>query len=246
MSARPAAPRAGSRGALLLAALLLVVVERFVPYGRLVLYPFTLFATWVHEMGHGLTALATGGRFAHLAIFADASGQALISTAEGVPAALAAAGGLLAPPWLGALVLAAARGPRRARVVLAAVAGAVVLSLGVWVRTPVGWLSLGLVAALLGLVALRRGSTFTVVTAQLLGLSLGLDAVRRLDYLFAPSARVGGRMQASDVSAIAAALGGPLQAWGVAITVAGAFALGLGLRASWREGAPLTPGRQRP
>jgi hypothetical protein len=50
-----APPKPTARGALVAALLLYFVVERFVPFGRTLLYPLTLLATWVHEMGHGVS-----------------------------------------------------------------------------------------------------------------------------------------------------------------------------------------------
>lgn len=252
MAAR-ATPRrldaSGARWALITAALLLVFVERFVPHGRVALYPFALFATWVHEMGHGLTALLVGGRFDALHIFGDASGVAQIRVPDGAPEALASAGGLIAPPLVGALSLAIGRGPRRARAVLGGLSLAMLASLVVWVRSPVGIVSVSCVALLLAAVARWGGPRVAVVGAQLLGLLLGLDAVQRADYLFAASARVGGRVQRSDVSAIADAVGGSYVLWGALITALGALMLGAGLWAAWRSpgrGAHLTARGERP
>ncbi|MBX3692177.1 M50 family metallopeptidase [Dokdonella sp.] len=47
-----------------------------VPYIGALVYPLRLFATFVHELGHGLTALATGGEFQHFVVNADLSGTA--------------------------------------------------------------------------------------------------------------------------------------------------------------------------
>lgn len=47
---------------LVAAAGLTVLLWRF-PWGNYLLYPFTLLATWFHEMGHGLTALLLGESF---------------------------------------------------------------------------------------------------------------------------------------------------------------------------------------
>lgn len=47
--------------------------------GSYLLYPFTILATWFHEMGHGLAALLTGNSFERLLIFPDGSGLALSS-----------------------------------------------------------------------------------------------------------------------------------------------------------------------
>ncbi|PJF25379.1 MAG: hypothetical protein CUN53_13085, partial [Phototrophicales bacterium] len=40
-------------------------------------YPFRLFVTFVHETGHGLAALATGGRFLGFQVFENGAGVAL-------------------------------------------------------------------------------------------------------------------------------------------------------------------------
>ncbi|MGE0179872.1 MAG: M50 family metallopeptidase, partial [Sphingomonas sp.] len=44
--------------------------------GSLILYPFTILATWFHEMGHGIAAMLAGRGFERLIIFADGSGFA--------------------------------------------------------------------------------------------------------------------------------------------------------------------------
>ena len=46
-------------------------------FGSLLLYPFTILATWFHEMGHGIAAMLTGSQFEGLLIFSDGSGVAL-------------------------------------------------------------------------------------------------------------------------------------------------------------------------
>lgn len=231
----PARPSVSARGALLLAALTLVLVERYVPHGRVALYPLVLFATWVHEMGHGLAALLVGGEFSRLDIYADASGLAHIRVPMGPSSGVTAAAGLLAPPLLGGVMLAVARGPRRARGLLFALAAALGLSLALWIRGPVGMAVAAGVS--LGFLVSSRVSSDRVamVIAQLLGLLLGLDAVRRADYLFTPSARIGGEVMTSDVSAVAASWGGSYLAWGALIAAVGATVFALGLWAAWHE-----------
>ena len=68
--------------------------------GSLLLYPFTILATWFHEMGHGLMAMLTGRGFERLQIFADGSGVAQSMRpvdGYGVIDALIAASGPLGP-----------------------------------------------------------------------------------------------------------------------------------------------------
>ena len=63
--------------AFLLAALVSAGLHFAQPWGRYVLYPFALLATWAHEMGHGLAALLFGGSFHELDLYPDLGGQAL-------------------------------------------------------------------------------------------------------------------------------------------------------------------------
>src|SRR3954468_22913468 len=114
------------RTAILVAAALVYIVGAYVPFGHEALYPLTLFTTWVHEMGHGLTALVLGGRFTELQIFRNASGWAAAHAGAGWGDALVAAGGLLAPPITGAIMIATVHGPRRARITLGVLAVALI------------------------------------------------------------------------------------------------------------------------
>ncbi|HEY1012556.1 MAG TPA: M50 family metallopeptidase [Herpetosiphonaceae bacterium] len=70
---------------------------------HLLLYPFVLFNTFIHEMSHGLAALLTGGSWLNFVVREDGSGQAItaggvrwiISSAGYVGSALAGGGLLL-------------------------------------------------------------------------------------------------------------------------------------------------------
>ncbi|MCC6877454.1 MAG: M50 family metallopeptidase [Sandaracinaceae bacterium] len=238
------------RWALVIAALIVVAVRNFVPFGRYVLYPFTLLATWAHEMGHGLTGLATLGRFDRLEVFADASG--LAHGAAGAPWAegLRAMGGLLAPPILGTLLLVVARGPKRATVALWILAAVIAISVPIWVRSLTGWIALPAVALAIGAFAWRMGPTSRLIGAHFLAVLFGLDTVTRIDYLFKSSVIVDGRPRPSDVAIVAEALGGHWLLWGILLALVSLALLGLGVWITWRGPKPLarpspeTPARQ--
>lgn len=232
--AAPAEAASGHRAALVIAAVMVVVLQRFVPYGQFILYPFTLLATWVHEMGHGVTALLCGGQFQQLQIYGDASGLAVTAVVAGYREAATAAGGLLAPPFVGALLLALAR--RFSRALLWGLVGALVLSLLLYVRTQVGWLAMAPLCGLLALVARYGGADGRLFMAQLIGVLLALDTVTRMGYLFVSSASVGGTQRASDIAGVAKILGGPFQLWGGLLAGISLLMLALGLRAAWGKG----------
>ena len=96
---------------LLLAAFVTVALWQM-PFGNFVLYPFTILATWFHEMGHGLTAIALGGRFEKLMIFSSGSELAYHGGHLALGSfgrALVSAGGLMGPPVAGMTLLLASR-----------------------------------------------------------------------------------------------------------------------------------------
>ena len=58
------------------AAVVISIVIGLVPYARTIIYPFALFATWAHEMGHGIGGLITGNEFVDLEVYRNLGGQA--------------------------------------------------------------------------------------------------------------------------------------------------------------------------
>lgn len=83
-----------------------------VPGGDYILYPFSILATWFHEMAHGIVALLLGGNFQQLKVFPDGSGVAYHSGAlylGPIGRALVAAAGPMGPPIAGAALILASR-----------------------------------------------------------------------------------------------------------------------------------------
>jgi hypothetical protein len=225
------------RTAILIAVALVYIVGAYVPFGHEALYPLTLFTTWVHEMGHGLTALILGGDFKELAIFKNASGWAMCYAAPGWREALVSAGGLLAPPIVGSAIIAGVHGPKRARWVLGILAGAIVLSLVIYVRSATGIIAMPIVAALLGWAAWRGlEPDHRVVLVQVLGVVLALDTLTRMvAYVFMNEVVVDGVKRPSDISNVADNFGGSYVIWGMIITIIAVGMLGLAAWWAWRR-----------
>jgi hypothetical protein len=236
-----------SRRSLIYAVAIAWLLEHVVPFGSLVLYPFTLLATWVHETGHGIAALATGGHFDKLEIFADASGLAHTREVGNVAIAITCLGGMLAPPLVGAIVLAVARGPRRARITLVVLALAMLVTLALWVRSATGLIVVPLCAALLGWAASSWEPGRRLVLAQFIAVMLALDTVGRMvGYAMASKATVGGEEHTSDVAAVADALGGHHWLWGALVITVALALLAVGLWIAWRPQRTSPPPRRAP
>src|SRR5579883_3155868 len=110
-----APPDAGSSGAaarrLLALATLATLVLWWAPYSNVILYPIRLFVTFVHESGHALMAIATGGSVESLTVRSNGSGVTM--TLGGIPW-LVLSGGYLGSTVFGALLLQVGRISRSA------------------------------------------------------------------------------------------------------------------------------------
>lgn len=191
------------------------------PYGGYLLYPFSILATWFHEMGHGLAAFAFGHEFERLVIFPDGSGYALyLSGAEPsrLSQAVIAAAGLLGPTMAGCLMILASRKHRTTNAALLMLGGALIFSTLIWVRSTTGWIVLPLLGAAslaLALYGTERHRRFAV---QFLGVQGCISIYRDFGYLFSRGGYMEGRLQASDTEHIAQALLLPYWFWGTLIT----------------------------
>jgi hypothetical protein len=85
------------------------------PFGGVLLYPFKLLATWLHEMSHGIVMLVTGNGLDRVTIYRDTSGLAHAGGEAG-PIALAfiATAGYMGTALWGALLLVVLRPHTRA------------------------------------------------------------------------------------------------------------------------------------
>ena len=240
--------RAEQAGRLVLAGLVVVMLPAL-PLGNYLIYPFTILTTWFHEMGHGLTALALGQEFRQLMIFASGSGVAESRIAPDAPAwtfAAIAAGGPLAPCLAGAVLILASAHPRLWRPALWLAAAAILASVAIWVRSPVGYAMLPLVAGLLALVAWRGQPGLARFTLQFLGILAAMSMLRDVHYLFTRQAVIEGQTVLSDTGQIAAVTGLPHWLWAAAILLVSAVMVGGALTYALAEKRLRPPPRKPP
>jgi hypothetical protein len=191
--------------------------------GSLLLYPFTILATWFHEMGHGIAAMLAGRGFERLLIFADGSGVALSlrpADGYGVTDALVAASGPLGPAVAGALLIVCSRSATATRNALAVLGVALILSTMIWVRSLTGWLVLPALGVAIAALALRGSVPWQRFVIQLLGVQAAISAWQQFDYLFSAGGTIGGELHRSDTAAIADVLLLPYWFWGAIISAA--------------------------
>ena len=202
------------RSLLVLTCLAVVVIWQL-PYGRQILYPLSLLATFAHEMGHGLSALLVGARFEQMLLHFDGSGLAVWSGNPGrIATAFVAAGGLAGPTVAGAVMLLLTGSPRRSRAVLATLATLLVVCVLVWSRNAFGIVYLLTMAAAFGLAARFFNDSWASFLVHLVAVTLCLSWFSNLDYLFSSQAVVNGVSHPSDSAVMAQALWLPYWFWG--------------------------------
>lgn len=235
-------------GRLILAGFVVVALPSL-PLGAYLIYPFAILTTWFHEMGHGLTALLMGQQFERLMIFADGSGVAesmVANDASRFTRAAIAAGGPLAPSLFGAGLIVASAHERLWRPMLWATSILIFASVIVYVRSPVGYAVLPLVAAALAIIAWKAPAGVTRFTLQFLGILGAMSMLRDWNYMFTERAVIDGREMLSDTGQIEASLFLPHWLWAVVLITISAVLIGASLKYALADKRRIKPQPKRP
>ncbi|WP_017318800.1 M50 family metallopeptidase [Mastigocladopsis repens] len=218
----------------LIAAAIATIVLWQVPVGNYILYPFTILATWFHEMGHGLMALLLGGQFRKLEIFGNGSGvasYAISLSLRPIGPALVAAAGPMGPPIAGAALILASRSFKAASVSLKILAGFLLVSTIIWVRSLFGIVAIPLLGLIILGIALKAPRWVQGFAVQFLGVQACVSTYHQLDYLFSDGA---GPLGLSDTAQIQQQLLLPYWFWGGLMAVASLVILVQSLRVAYR------------
>ena len=130
-------PRAVGNWLWVAAAVSLVV--SLTPWAQVLLYPFKLFTTWVHECGHALMTVMVGGHVTSITIDPDTSGLTQgLAPAGRLARGLVASSGYLGAAVVGCLLMAATRVEKWAHVILAGIGAFMLLTLVLWMRNVFG------------------------------------------------------------------------------------------------------------
>jgi hypothetical protein len=136
--ATPNSPRTGvSRASrprrLLLASAAISVVISYLPWAELILYPLRLLVTYVHEAGHAVMTLVTGGQVVALRV--NPNGSGLTESAGGIPALIFMAG-YIGATLFGVFCLLISRGTGSGRRAIALIGIAIGVVTVLWSRDP--------------------------------------------------------------------------------------------------------------
>lgn len=210
-----------SRGLLILIlAAVTFLILNMLPFGYLIQWPFVIITTFVHEMGHGLMAILSGGNLIHIEIYQNAAGLAITETVPGWRQAAIAAGGLLAPSIVGGMFIIAGKSRQTSSRVFLLFSLFILISCVLWVRSAFGLLILLPMGALFLWLSQKGNATLQHFMIQFLGVHMLVDTfTRTMSYLFSSSALVGGQSRHSDTAAIAQQLIGGHLLWASVIAL---------------------------
>jgi hypothetical protein len=188
------------------------------PFGGVLLYPFKLLATWLHEMSHGLLMIVTGNGLDRVVIYRDTSGLAHATERAG-PTALAfiAAAGYMGTSLWGALLLVVTPTARAARNALLALAGLLTLSAMLVIATPkddaFGLWAVGGMAAVVAAAAIVLPGRWRIAVAHFIAAQSCVNALLDIRVLFRPDQIVNGVRTESDAHSMALATFGTTDQW---------------------------------
>jgi hypothetical protein len=191
------------------------------PFGGVLLYPFKLLATWLHETSHGLAMILTGVGFDHVTIYRDTSGLAYGSSeAGGFGSALIAAAGYMGTPLWGAVLLVVTPNARMARWALLILAALLIGTAITVIGTPDGDLfgpwAVGAIGTACVAAAVAVPARWRLAIAHFIAAQACVNAILDIRVLLRPSQVVGGKVAgASDAHNMAAATFGTTATWAV-------------------------------
>ena len=167
------------------AAAAVSLVASLTPWGELLLYPFKLFTTWVHECGHASMTVILGGAVESVTIAPNTGGLTLSRIPDSrLAAGLVASSGYLGASVVGCGLLAATRVPRWSHRVLYAIGVLMLLTLVAWMRSVFSFLVVLAWGAALIALARRGHGAASQFLLGVLAIQVALNAVFDIRVLF--------------------------------------------------------------
>ncbi|MCP4523088.1 MAG: hypothetical protein GY828_02610 [Candidatus Gracilibacteria bacterium] len=169
---------------LIISVIVYLVLAYSVPYGNFIVYPIQLFVTFLHEFGHAIFAMLTGGSVKALQINADGSGYAI--TGGGITS-LVLLGGYIGSAIFGnTLLYVGYKKQSWSKNILYFIIGLLIFSAIIWFESLVS--SLILFALALLLYTISKQKEYASVILQFLGITTLLYIIK--DYSVGPTSDI--------------------------------------------------------
>ena len=222
----------------LLFALAVSILGLVVPDVGLVLLPLRYLNTHLHELGHALAALGTGGQVEWIRVYRDGSGETPVA---GGFLPLVASAGYLGAAAAGAAFVWAMRTERGARLALGVAGFALAGSMALFVRGDAVGVVSGILWAAALIAASRLRGPWLLFVAGLVGIQQGLNALRSLTELVQITAS---SEVHSDALLMQQATYVPAVVWAILWGACGLAVVALTVRRAWT--GPRPPARSGP
>jgi hypothetical protein len=211
----------------MIAFAVITIVIWQIPYGMLVLYPFTILSTWFHEMAHGITALILGGSFHQLEIYSNGSGLAIWSGqlfGGNAGKAIVAAAGPLGPTIAGFLLIYLSTHEKFVKKTLYAFSIILFVSVIYWIRSVYGIPVILFFAVIIFFAAHKMKLKNQKLLLLFIGIQSYLSLYLSIGYLMSQEAYIDNEFHISDTGVIAQNLFFPYWIWGGIIIFISIFA----------------------
>lgn len=197
-------------GRLLLITLVILIIMQ-IPFIHWLVYPFTIFSTWCHELSHGMAAIFVGGDIAKLEIFPDGSGLAHTSAPRGRGFIVSA--GYQGTAVIGCLLLMVRRTKRGPRTGMMALAVSMLLSTLLWIRNLFGAIFIACMGLALAFAAWKLPSARMRDLYICVAVTTALNAITSVHNLFGSNFEVNGQKSSTDAHTMADLKGGAHWLW---------------------------------
>jgi hypothetical protein len=169
-----------------------------------VLYPFKIFATWIHEMSHGVAAILVGGGIRKLLIYPDTSGLAYTYISESnFKRGFVASGGYTGTAVLGMIMLLFRRTHRGPTVGLITLGVLIILSCILYVRNTFALVMLPIMALVIVVCAWKLRAREVGYLYSFLAATCSFNAVANISELFKGVGYVNGQQTEGDAHTVA-------------------------------------------
>jgi hypothetical protein len=181
------------------------------------LYPFKLLATWLHELSHGLAMLITGAGFERVLIYRDTSGLAFPTyRVEDIGQSFIAAAGYMGTPLWGAVLLVITPSSRAARWALVVLSALMAVTAVTVVGNDFGEYAVLAMSGVVFACALVVPGRWRVLVAHFIAAQSCVNALLDIRVLLRPQQVVNGQSTGlSDAHAMAIATFGTTDTWAV-------------------------------
>lgn len=199
---------------------ILTIIIWQIPFGRYVLFPFTILGTWFHEISHGLFSIILGGNFLRLEIFQDGSGIA-VHTGDlfmgEIGNAIVAGAGPMGPAFFGTILIRSSFNEKTSKYALMTLALFQILSTIIWIRSFFGFVIIIIIGMSLLYISIKSNYIIIKNTIVFLGIQAFLSLYLSIGYLFSQSGNIGGKSFVSDTGVMQNSLYLPYWFWAISI-----------------------------